>query len=92
MSKSGYSKKQRTSDEPFNGGAQVSPNDSTNLSPAPARGLWIGVGGTLKVDIYDPTGNATTTVQTTCDGGLFPFLVVKVWNTGTSASQILAGY
>lgn len=89
--RSGYSKKQRTSDEPFQGGVLVTPDD-TNPLPVQARGLWVGVGGTLRVDLFIADGSTTATVNTTCDGGLFPFVVAKVHATGTTASQIVAGY
>lgn len=72
------------------GGAAVTPNDTTDL-PFVANGLWIGVGGTLKVDCGESFTNQTrTTFATTVGVGWFPFRVLRVYATGTAATGIVA--
>jgi hypothetical protein len=74
------------------GGAAVTPNDGTDLAEV-AYGLWIGVGGTLKVDCGN-TFNAglRTTISTTVPAGFFPFKVLRVYATGTAATGIVAAF
>ena len=75
------------------GGAAVTPNDTTDLGFV-ANGLWISVGGTLKVDCA--SGGAGTpgrsTISTTVPAGFFPFKVIRVYATGTAATGIIAAY
>lgn len=72
------------------GGAAVTPNDTTDLAFV-ANGLWIGVGGTLKVDCGTSFSNQTrTTFATTVPAGFFPFRVLRVYATGTAATGIVA--
>jgi len=73
------------------GGVAVTPNDTTDLTSV-AYGLWIGVGGTLKVDCASgPAGTpGRTTFATTVPVGLFPFKVIRVYATGTTATGIVA--
>lgn len=78
------------------GGVAVTPSDSTDLAEL-AYGLWIGVGGTLKVDCAEglASGGATagrTTFATTVPAGWFPFKVIRVYATGTAATGIVAAY
>jgi len=68
-------------------GQAVTPNDDTDLSPAPAL-LYIGVAGDVKVN--DTAGNTLTFVD--YSNGWFPFLVTRVWSTGTTAASIIAVY
>lgn len=82
----------RTSSEPFSGGKQITPSDSVAVT-ARHRALWIGTGGTLKVDVLDEDGTTHNTIVTTVgDGSVFPFRVLLVWATGTTATGIATGY
>lgn len=69
----------------------VTPSDTTDLA-AVAYGLYIGTGGTLKVDCGDDVGTQTNrvTFSGTVAAGLFPLKVVRVYATGTAATGILA--
>jgi hypothetical protein len=73
------------------GGAAVTPNDGTDLGSV-SYGLWIGGAGTLKVDCA--SGKAGTpgrsTFATTVPVGFFPFKVIRVYATGTTATGITA--
>lgn len=75
------------------GGVAVTPNDTTDLSEL-AYGLWIGVGGTLKVDCADALSSSgasgRSTFATTVPAGFFPFRVIRVYATGTAATGIVA--
>lgn len=67
-------------------GAAVVPNDGTDLA-APARALWIGVGGTVVLDTLE--GN-TLTITNVPSGAVLPFAAKRVRATGTTATGIVA--
>jgi hypothetical protein len=64
----------------------VTPNDNTDL-PVWASALYVGVGGTLRVDTV---GGQTDVPVVAPDGIILPFGVRRVRATGTTASSILA--
>ena len=66
--------------------AIITPNNDAPLA-APAV-LYIGTAGTLHY--LDGLGNEVA--STPVAAGLFPFLVTKVFATGTGAENIIAGY
>ena len=70
---------------PSGAAASVTPNDSTNI--APTRGLYVGVSGDVKVTMLD--GTAVTFVGVAA-GIVHPLQVVRVWSTGTDATDIVA--
>lgn len=68
----------------------VTPSDSTDL-PSTAYGLYIGTGGTLKVDCGDDSlGGRVTVSFAGVAAGLLPLRVLRVYATGTSATGIVA--
>lgn len=69
----------------YQNAAVVAPSDTANLSPI-AWALYIGTGGTLKVD----TLGGQIGVALTVPAGLFPLMVTKVYATGTAATGIIA--
>ena len=84
--------KLHTADEPFTGGKQITPNDSTDVV-AGHRALWIGTGGTLAAVILDEDGVTRNTIATSVnDGTVYPMRVLRVLATGTSCSGIVAGH
>lgn len=68
--------------------AAVTPHDSTNQA-VPFRALWIGVGGNVVVVFGDGT---TATFVGVPAGSMLPVGGVRVNNTNTTASSILAIY
>lgn len=72
---------------------EVTPNDSTNISlagdVATNRGcvLYVGVGGSLKVMT---AGGDTVTFKNFIGGSFLPVQVLRVYSTGTTASEIIA--
>lgn len=67
---------------------EVAPNDAADIvSGKTALGLYIGVGGTLRYN--DAAGN---TINTIVSPGPFPFQVKRVHDTGTDATNIVAGF
>lgn len=52
------------------------------------RGLYVGTTGDIKVDLPSNTGITFTNVAV----GIFPVQVTKVYNSGTTASGIVALY
>ena len=49
--------------------------------------LFVGTGGDIKVDLVD---GGTVTLKNIFDGTFLPIVVDKVYNTGTTASDIIA--
>lgn len=72
---------------PAEGGAAVTPNNSTDLTVT-ARSLYIGGSGNLKVD----TADGSTITFSSVPVGIFPVRVKRVYATGTTATSIVALY
>ncbi len=71
--------------------AAVTPNDSTDLA-TPARALYVGVGGDLKLTTID---GDTVEFRSLPSGSILPVSTRRVWatgQTGTIASAIVALY
>ena len=70
--------------DPAKYGAAVTPSNSVNLA-APTRGLYIGGGGNISVEMLNGTVSFSA-VQ----AGIFPIQVTRVNATGTTATNIVA--
>ncbi len=55
------------------------------------RGLFVGTAGDVKITARDERGDTTVILQNH-PIGYAPISVVKVWSTGTAASDIVAIY
>lgn len=73
------------SNAPAQHGAAVTPHDTNNLSRT-TRGLWVGGEGSLKVLMVGDDSPVTLVAAQ----GWFPLAVVRVYSTGTTASEIIA--
>lgn len=62
----------------------VTPSDSTILEQGR---LYVGTGGTVVVVLANDSSTATFT--NVPDGSILPILVIQVYTTGTTASDIL---
>lgn len=71
--------------EPAVTAADITPSDSTVLSPV-TRGLWIGTGGDIALIMADDS--AAKTFKNVPSGVLLPFSVKKVMLTNTTATDI----
>jgi ABC-type taurine transport system ATPase subunit len=67
----------------------VTPNDSTDLPSALARGLYIGASGDLTV-CYGRGGVGQTTFYGVIAGTVLPIQCARVKATGTTAGNIVA--
>jgi len=56
------------------------------------RTLYIGGAGDVKVDLFNSPSGATGTVYTAVAVGDFPRQVRKVYDTGTTATNIVSEY
>jgi hypothetical protein len=74
--------------KPHTDGVAVTPSDTVNL-PYIATGLWVGTTG--NVSILTPLGS-TLVLMSVPAGVLLPFCALRVNATGTTASNIVAGY
>lgn len=66
----------------------ITPNDAADIPGGWARGLYVGVGGAVKVTTA--TGQAITLTGLAA-GVWHPMAVTRVWVTGTTATSILVG-
>lgn len=69
-------------------GQVVTPNDAGVLSDT--FGLYVGVAGNLTVDLQK--GGTQISFQNVQAGTFLPIQVTRVYNTGTTASNIIALY
>jgi len=75
-------------DAPASNAFAVTPNDSTDLTHA-ARALFVGGAGNVKVDTL---GGDTVTFTGVLAGFVLPVRVLRVYSTGTTATNIVAVY
>lgn len=68
--------------------AAVTPADGSDLATS-ARALWVGGAGDIKVTTV---GGSTVTIVGVTAGSILPVRVARVWATGTTATNILAGW
>ena len=71
-------------------GAAVTGSDSTDLTNAATRGLYIGGAGAVKVDLI--SGATGVTFSGLAAGSILPVGVKRVYATGTTATGIIALY
>jgi len=72
----------------FPGGAvSVTPSDSVNLANPSV--IYVGTAGAVKVTT---TQGDAVTFNGAQDGQVLPVSVIRVWSTGTTATNILAIY
>jgi len=64
----------------------VTPSDSVDL-PAPARALYIGGSGNIKIN---DSGNGAVTFVGVAAGSILPVMARRVYATGTTATNIVA--
>lgn len=78
-------------DAPARSAVAVTPNDSNDLG-TPARALYVGVGGDLKITTFD---GQTVEFRNLPSGFVLPVMVARVYATGQTgaiASAIVALY
>lgn len=68
--------------------AAITPSNSTDLA-ALTRGIYVGVSGDLKVDLYDLETVTTVTFVGLASGVIHPIRAQRVYATGTTATSIL---
>ena len=75
-------------DAPASNAFAVTPADGSNLTHA-ARALFVGGAGDVKVDTL---GGDTVTFTGVLAGSILPVRILKVYATGTDATNIVAVY
>lgn len=70
---------------------EVTPSDTVDLARGECRGLWIGVVGDLSV-VMAGDGETRVFASAELSVGEFPFQVLRVNATGTTATSIKALY
>jgi len=65
----------------------VTPDDATDL-PVASRGINVGTSGAVRVTTV---GGTTETVYVAA-GSAFPLRITRIWQTGTTAANIVAMY
>jgi len=74
---------------PYDGAAAITPHDSNASISGRPRGIYVGGAGAVKVDMEDGT---TATFAAVPVGTFMPIKAVKVYATGTTATNLLALY
>jgi len=73
--------------DPSANGYAVTPSDSANiLGNTRTRGIYVGTGGNMSVQM----DNGTVVFTAVVGGSLLPIRVTRVNSTGTTASNIVA--
>ena len=72
------------STSPAVGAFEITPSNTVDLA-VPARGIYVGVSGDLKVDI----GGVAITFVGLAAGIIHPLNVTRVYQTGTDATNIV---
>ena len=75
-------------DAPASNAFVVTPADGSNLTHA-ARALFVGGAGDVKVDTL---GGDTVTFTGVLAGSILPVRILKVYATGTTATNLVAVY
>lgn len=75
-------------DAPASNAFVVTPADGSNLTHA-ARALFVGGAGDIRVDTL---GGDTVTFASVLAGSILPVRVLKVYSTGTTATNLVAVY
>ena len=66
---------------------EITPDDNTDL--AFNKGLWVGTGGTLVVQMWEDPDGTTAAFGSVPTGTLLPIRVKKVLATGTTATNLV---
>lgn len=66
----------------------ITPNDSADIGNNSCRALYVGTAGALKVT----TDKGSQVTFGNVGVGVLPLRVIRVWSTGTTASNIVALY
>jgi hypothetical protein len=69
----------------------VTKSDTVNIPNTETRGCCLYVGGLGDIKVTLESGNEATFIGVVA-GSFLPVLVVRVWDNGTTASNILALY
>ncbi|WP_419900644.1 spike base protein, RCAP_Rcc01079 family [Roseomonas sp. USHLN139] len=75
-------------DSPFTDFVSVTPSDTVDLPTRP-RGLWIGGGGTV---VVQGASGVAVPFYNVVSGTLLPLRARRVLATGTTATNIVAGW
>jgi hypothetical protein len=77
----------KNASDPANGAAAITPSNTTDLTVY-ARGIYVGVGGNITVDMTDSGTNITFLAVP--QGTILPIQVKRVYSTGTTATNLVA--
>lgn len=81
-----FSRQQTIDTSPFNNAAAIVLHDTNELANV-TRGIYVGVGGNIKVSMWDSGVVTFTGVPT---GTVLDIRAKIVWSTGTTATTMLA--
>jgi hypothetical protein len=73
--------------------AAITKHDTTTFNGC--RAFWVGTGGDVKAKMssdFAGTGGATVTFKNVPQGTLLPFSIIQVFDTGSTASDLVAVY
>lgn len=85
----GFTNFERGLSDPAEHAAAVTPHDTNDLANT-TLGLWVGTGGNVKVDMAG--GGSAVVFTAVPNGTLLRIRVTRVYNSDTTASNIVALY
>ena len=68
----------------------ITPNDAEDIIAT--AGIYVGVSGDLRVTLAEMADGSHVTFTDLAAGIIHPLVVKRVWNTGTTATDIVAVY
>mgnify|MGYP003123421768 FL=1 len=83
-----YSVKESLNQMVYDYAVAVTPSDGADISGAPYKALYVGVGGDVKLDLHG-TGSAIV-FKNLASGQLLPIVFDRVYATGTDATNLVA--
>lgn len=83
-----YSVKESLNQLLYDTAVAVTPHDSDDITGAPYKALYVGVGGDVKVDMND-SGSAIV-FKNLASGQILPIVFNQVYDTGTTATNLVA--
>jgi hypothetical protein len=86
-----YSRNANSIDAPASRAAAITASDTGDVANT-TKALYIGTGGSLKVELTGMAPGAFVIFTNIPDGSLLPVRVRKIWDLGTTASNFIGLY
>jgi hypothetical protein len=86
-----YSRNPNALESPASRAAPITASDTADVAQT-TKAIYIGTGGSLRVELTGMSIGSSVTFTNVPDGALLAVRVRKVWDTGTTASNFIGLY